>query len=185
MPKVLDHDEERRKLVVTAVNYIATHGVSALTQRSLAAQHNVTKGCLQHYYPTKGPLILDVVDYIEDSFLELMETDISDPREIAYYQLHQMLPIDAKRRGLWRVKLGLLAQEAEIINARIAAGYQRQLKAGVRLLKKTNQPDPIASYRTLLAVVYGCGVSVNILGPKHLTPSVQHKLLDKAICDVF
>ncbi len=185
MPKVVNHDEERRKLVITAVNYIAGHGLSALTQRSLVAQHNVTKGYLQHYYPTMAPLILDIVDYIEASFLELMETDISDPREKACHQLHQMLPIDAKRQGLWRVKLGLLAQETEIINATVAAGYQRQFKAGVRLLKKASQSDPAVSYRMLLTVVYGCAVSVNILGPKHLTPSAQHKLLDKAISEVF
>ncbi|MEE9302558.1 MAG: hypothetical protein V3U84_02125 [Thiotrichaceae bacterium] len=185
MPKKVNHDEERRKLIITAVNYIASHGVSAFTLRSLSAQHNVTKGCLQHYYARKEQVILDVLDYIEASFLELIETDITDARDRACHQLHQMLPIDAKRQGLWRVKLGLLALETEIINVPLAAWYKRQLKEGIRLLKKANQPDPALSYRTLLAVVYGCGVSVNILGPKHLTPSAQHKILDNVISDVF
>lgn len=185
MPKIVNHDEERQKLVITAVNHIASHGVSALTLRSLAAQHNVTKGCVQHYYDRKEQVILSALDYVETSFLELMETDITDPRDKACHQLHQMLPIDAKRQGLWRVKLGLLAQETEIIKTPIAIWYQQQFQEGVGLLKKAKQPNPAMSYRTLLAVVYGCAVAINILGPKHLAPSAQHKILDNVISEMF
>lgn len=187
MPKVVDHDEERHKLVVGAIQYITDYGLFGFTLRGLAAQQNVTKGCLQHYYASKEALILDMIDHLESLFIEMTESDVDESG------LHLMLPTDRRRRGLWRVRLelGLLAAESDIVRTAMSDWQHREFSAGVKLLKKYKAQHgdfhkgfkPSTAYRSLLAIVYGCAVTVNI-NPKHLTASVQNEILAKAIYDL-
>lgn len=188
MPKIIDHDEERQKIVNDSVQYIADYGVVSLTLRDFAAYLNVTKGYLQHYYNSKEALILDTIDHLEYLFVEIMASDISDSFELLSHQLHQMLPADRRRRDLWRARLelGLLAKESEIIRICLSAWDNREYLAGVKLLKKTKSSrfsddfKPTMAYRSLLALVYGCAVIINIK-PKCITPGSQHTILDNAI----
>lgn len=193
MPKVVDHDEERHKLVVGAIKYITDYGLFGFTLRGLAAQQNVTKGCLQHYYDSKEALILDTIDHLESLFIEMTESDIDENFDLACVGLHLMLPTNKRRRGLWRVRLelGLLASQSDIVSDAISEWHHREFLTGVKLLKKAKAGSgrfksdfkPSTAYRSLLAIVYGCAVTVNI-NPKHLTASVQNEIIAKAISDL-
>ena len=189
MPKVVDHDEERHKLVVGAIKYITDYGLFGFTLGGLAAQQNVTKGCLQHYYDSKEALILDTIDHLESLFIEMTESDV----DLICVGLHLMLPTNRRRRGLWRVRLelGLLAAESEVVRTAMSDWQHREFSAGVKLLKKYKAQHgdfhkdfkPSTAYRSLLAIVYGCAVTVN-MNPKYLTSSVQNEILAKAISDL-
>ncbi len=195
MPKIIDHDEERRKLVVGAIQYIADHGVFGFALRKLAAQQNVTKGCVQYYYDSKESLILDTIQHLECLFIEMAESDTADSFDFVCYGLHQMLPTNKRRRGLWRVRLelGLLSAESEIVSTAMSDWHHREFLAGVKLLKKAKAGSgsrrfksdfkPSTAFRSLMTIVYGCAITINI-DPRHFTASTQHEILAKAISDL-
>ena len=51
MPKIVDHEAQRRLIAQAAVEWIATHGVETLSQRNVAALSGRSKGNVQHYFP--------------------------------------------------------------------------------------------------------------------------------------
>ncbi|MEE9222982.1 MAG: TetR/AcrR family transcriptional regulator [Nitrosomonadaceae bacterium] len=193
MPKVIDHDEERQKLVITAAQHIADNGVLGFTLRDLARAHGVTKGHIQHYFSCKEVLLLGTVDYIETRFIKLMESNITDSFELTQYRLSQMLPMDKERSDLWRVKLAfsIFARDSVDIHKSILYWYQREHQVGTRLFRKAESKycfhkdfNPGEAYRSLIVLVYGFGFTKNI-NPKLLPPSYQQSILNKAIDDLL
>lgn len=186
MPKVVNHDEERHKLVLTTIQYITDQGLYGFSLRNLATAHGVTKGHVQHYFDTKDALLLATIRYVELLFTEMMRADIPDNFDLVCHQLHQMLPTDVHRKNLWRVRLelGLLARESAIIDRAIITWHRREYQLGVKLLKKTNVTlKPSTAYRSLLTLIYGCAMAVNI-NPRDISAAAQHQILAKAIADL-
>ncbi|GAB4217600.1 MAG: TetR/AcrR family transcriptional regulator [Synechococcales cyanobacterium] len=62
MPKIVDHDQYRRELLLKAFDLFAERGYGSLTMRHLADGLGVSTGTLYHYFQSK-----------EDVFLKLME----------------------------------------------------------------------------------------------------------------
>ena len=189
MPKKVDREVERRKIVISAVKYISKNGILCFNMRDLASSCGVTKGCIQHYYSTKEALILDLIDYVEARFIDLVASDRTDSLELVHHRLSQMLPIDRERTDLWRVKLAfnILATESDHIDNSMKVWYQREINAGTRLLKnakaKHHYPHdfkPGSSYRSLMTLVYGCAL-IKHLNPRFMTNSNQYSILGNAM----
>ncbi len=62
MPKIVDHDQYRKELLLKAFDLFAERGYGSLTMRHLAQGLGVSTGTLYHYFQSK-----------EDLFLKLME----------------------------------------------------------------------------------------------------------------
>ncbi|MEN9230331.1 MAG: TetR/AcrR family transcriptional regulator [Thermostichus sp. DG02_5_bins_236] len=62
MPKIVDHDQYRKELLLKAFDLFAKRGYGSLTMRQLAQELGVSTGTLYHYFQSK-----------EDLFLKLME----------------------------------------------------------------------------------------------------------------
>ncbi len=192
MPKQVDHDEERRKLIITTIQCIADKGILAFNLRDLASSHGVTKGCVQHYYSSKEELLLATLDYVEMRFTELMASDITDNYELACHRLFQMIPIDKEREDLWRVKLAfsVLSTDKDDIHKSLNNYYRQELRLGTRLFKKAQAQYcfhqgfiPGEAYRSLMALVTGCALIRKNANP--FPPSAQRAILDKALDDLM
>jgi AcrR family transcriptional regulator len=73
--------EERTADIVAAARHVAlTEGLSALTQRSIAAQAGIAPALVTHYYPSMEKLISQTFrDIVSEEITEVMELGLSQP----------------------------------------------------------------------------------------------------------
>lgn len=69
MPKIVDHDQYRKELLMKSFDLFAQKGYSSITMRQLAQEVGVSTGTLYHYFPSKEALFLQLVE-------ELTQQDI-------------------------------------------------------------------------------------------------------------
>ena len=95
MPKIVDHDEQRRSLSATVVSLIAEVGLEHTTLRSVADAHGCTKGMVQHYFANKEELLLGALNYVEDCCEERMMSfqDKYEGLELLEKRLQSILPL--------------------------------------------------------------------------------------------
>lgn len=75
MPKIVDHDAMRVRILTQSFGLFATKGVSAVTMRGIARQVGVSTGTLYHYFETKDHLFAELVKhYAADDIREVIAT---------------------------------------------------------------------------------------------------------------
>jgi len=62
MPKIVDHDQYRKELLMKSFDLFAQKGYSSITVRQLAQGLGVSTGTLYHYFPSKEALFLQLVE---------------------------------------------------------------------------------------------------------------------------
>lgn len=62
MPKIVDHDAMRARLLEGALLSFSDHGFHGLTMRRLAGDLGVTTGTLYHYFPGKEELFTEMIN---------------------------------------------------------------------------------------------------------------------------
>lgn len=62
MPKIVDHDQYRRELLMKSFDLFAQKGYSSITMRQLAQGLGVSTGTLYHYFPSKEALFVQLVE---------------------------------------------------------------------------------------------------------------------------
>lgn len=61
MPKIVDHDQYRKELLMKSFDLFAQKGYSSTTMRQLAQGLGVSTGTLYHYFPNKEALFCQLV----------------------------------------------------------------------------------------------------------------------------
>ncbi len=61
MPKIVDHDAQRRIFAEAAMRIIAHDGFEGMTMRGVAAESGLSYGSLFHYFKSKDDLLLEAV----------------------------------------------------------------------------------------------------------------------------
>ncbi len=67
MPKIVDHDEYRQKLVQESFELMARRGYAALSMRDLARALRISTGTLYHYFPSKLGLFEAILQHYASS----------------------------------------------------------------------------------------------------------------------
>ncbi len=179
MPKRVDH-EERRRLIAAAVRRIAAdRGLEAVSLAEVAAEAGISKGLVQHYFPTRDAMLR----YATGTLRDQVENRLGTPATLRDTAV-ALLPLDDASRADALVANAFLvralkdeeiagrfrtghAQLSEALAAMIAAAQEEgQLAAGL---------DPAREADLLLAVVAGLGDAV-LLG--HRTPEQATALVD-------
>lgn len=65
MPKIVDHDQYRKELLMKSFDLFAQKGYSSVTMRQLAQGLGVSTGTLYHYFSSKEALLLQLVEELE------------------------------------------------------------------------------------------------------------------------
>lgn len=65
MPKIVDHDQYRKELLLKSFDLFAHRGYSSITMRDLAQGLGVSTGTLYHYFPSKEALFLQLSEELE------------------------------------------------------------------------------------------------------------------------
>jgi AcrR family transcriptional regulator len=125
MPKVVDHDERRRRIADALLRIAAQQGLESVSLRHVAAEAGVSSGMVQHYFATKDEMMTFALDVVRESVEARMEIaagelgDSPSPAALVRAILVQLLPFDRRRRDEARVTIAFLAYAA--VNPTIAA----------------------------------------------------------------
>lgn len=177
MPKRVDH-EERRRLIAAAVRRIAAdRGLEAVSLGEVAAEAGISKGLVQHYFPTKDAMLRHATATLRDHIEDRVGGGLRDT-------VVALLPLDDASRDQALVANAFLvrALKDEEMAGRFRTGHA-QLSEGLAAMVAAAQADgvlaadldPVREADLLLAVVAGLGDAV-LLG--HRTPEEVIALVD-------
>ncbi|MBT4521154.1 MAG: TetR/AcrR family transcriptional regulator, partial [Halieaceae bacterium] len=114
MPKIVDHEQQRRELSATVAQVVANNGLEQTTLRVVAASHGCTKGMVQHYFADKEELLLAALNYVEDCCEARMPAAGPELTGLALLQsrLYVQLPLKEDILQEWRVRLAFNTRAA-------------------------------------------------------------------------
>ncbi|MBB3128209.1 AcrR family transcriptional regulator [Paenibacillus rhizosphaerae] len=100
MPKIVDHDQKRKRIAESAWRIIETEGIEHASIRAVAAAAGVSPGALRHYFSTQDELLLFIVDYYLTRGADRAKgIEISRiPMKAALEVLLELLPMDSDKR---------------------------------------------------------------------------------------
>lgn len=75
MPKIVDHDAQRREIIAQAITLFVEQGYSGLGMRELAAALGMSKSALYHYFPGKEALFNAVVESVVQRDTSSLDAD--------------------------------------------------------------------------------------------------------------
>ncbi len=107
MPKIVDHEQQRKRIAESAWSIIEEKGIEHASIRAVAAAAGLSPGALRHYFSTQDELLLFIVDYyltrgVDRAAEGLVISHI--PIKAAKEVVLQLLPMDAEKRtavGVW------------------------------------------------------------------------------------
>lgn len=131
MPKVVDHQERRATLAAALWSLVERRGVGAVTARAVAAEAGLSVGALQHYFPSRGDLIVFAMEEVDArARRRIAALDLASPSRPAVQELlEQLLPLDEQRRLEAEVWFALTS-EAQAHPA--VAAHRRQVDEALR-----------------------------------------------------
>ncbi len=85
MPKIIDHEKYREKLLYKCFKLVASRGYANITIREIAKKLNVSTGSLYHYFPNKEGMMKNMFELIitrevEKAYNHSIEGDTIDER---------------------------------------------------------------------------------------------------------
>ncbi|MFI7677149.1 TetR/AcrR family transcriptional regulator [Actinophytocola sp. NPDC049390] len=180
MPKRVDH-EERRRLIAAAVRRIAAdRGLEAVSLGEVATAAGISKGLVQHYFPTKDAMLRYATGTLRAHVEQRVTGGLRDT-------LVALLPLDEESRDQALVANAFLvrALKDEEIADRIRAGHTQLSQALAAMVAAAQEAgelaaglDPVREADLLLAVVAGLGDAVLLghRGPDDAIALVDHHL---------
>ena len=61
MPKIVDHEEQRRRFAEATMRVIASQGLEGVTMRAVASEAGLSYGSLFHYFESKDDLLMHAI----------------------------------------------------------------------------------------------------------------------------
>jgi len=194
MPKIVDHDERRERIVEIVADMLATVGAEKTTIREIARQSGYSRGFIEHYFSNKEELITKTIRWINERSLARADAALQGKTGLAALKTFSelSLPLTSEVRNEWKIRLqfwGMAAVSDEHrreqskrihLSEKIVMGYLQQaqdngeLAAGIDLL-------PLA--QNLVHGLNGLGCNA-ILRPTYFTRQRQLQALDH-IMDEF
>jgi AcrR family transcriptional regulator len=133
MPKIVDHDQYRKKLLIKSFDLFAQKGYSAVTMRQLAHGLGVSTGTLYHYFPSKEALFLQLIEELDRQDILNFLAEAGNPSTLAE-RMEILLGFVAKNEDYF-LKQTLLWLEfcqqqdgAELLSQDILKNSQEQTK---------------------------------------------------------
>lgn len=111
MPKLIDHDERKRRLAEAAWRVIVRDGVAAASVRTVAAEAGLSTGSLRHLFGTHADLLVFALQLVIDRAAARIASLPADPRPAVAVEAvaAELLPLDRDRRAEMEVYLALFA----------------------------------------------------------------------------
>jgi len=188
MPKIVDHDERRERIIEIVAEMLATVGAERTTIREIARQSGYSRGFIEHYFHNKEELITKTIRWINERSLARAEKALNGKTGLqalrAFSEL--TLPMTREVRNEWKVRLqfwGMAAVSDEHrkeqskrihLSEKFMLGYLEQAQQAGEIEPGIDL-EPLA--HNLLHGLYGLGCNA-ILRPSYFTRQRQLLALD-------
>ncbi len=144
MPKQVDADERRRAIAEAVFEVIGARGLDAVSLRDVAAQAGISMGQVQHYFASKGDMLLFALAHMRDRVLARMHAALApvhgpSRRESLRAALRVMLPVDEPSRQEACVNIAFSSA------ATVTPAYASVLREGYSRLLDTSRAQLTAA----------------------------------------
>ncbi|MEU4426190.1 TetR/AcrR family transcriptional regulator [Actinoplanes sp. NPDC024001] len=120
MARTADHEARRRQVAEAVEHLVATEGFGAVTVARTATHAGISVGLVQHYFPSKDDMLRHAFTQarhrIEQRVVDgAQRADQAGARieHILLDGLTELLPLDERRRGEYRVELAFTGRAAD------------------------------------------------------------------------
>ncbi|MFJ8430967.1 TetR/AcrR family transcriptional regulator [Kitasatospora sp. NPDC094019] len=181
MPKLVDHDERRARIIDALLRTAADTGLHAVTMRSVAAGAGISVRLVQYYFDTKEQLLLAAMDRLTTRMGERVRDRVRaagpspTPRDIVEAVLLEAVPTDEEGRvfHLVHTEYAVLSLTDPALGGRdflVAPDEMEAFLVGqLEAAQRSGEADPRLDARQeaaiLLAASAGLGLSV-LLGQR-------------------
>ena len=117
MPKRIDHDEMRGRLLDMAGDVFVARGFAATGMRDLASAAGVSTGSLYHYFPDKRSLFEQLVARTVDADLAILEEALGVIPPRAADRLEAFLALVRCHEEALQLQSAVLVEEARLTHA--------------------------------------------------------------------
>lgn len=170
MPRRVDHEERRRQLAEALWRLVRRGGVEAVSLSLVAAEAQVSKGLVQHYFKSRDQMLVFAIEYANERMRERMERRLAEvaepasPRHVLRVMLTELLPEDEDRRteSMVGIAFFVTALNDAGLAAYFRAGYDGLIEATIAQLRAAQEAgevradlDPRHEADILLSLVYG------------------------------
>lgn len=113
MPKIVDHDERRRRIADAFATVVRRDGVAGASVRAVAAEAGVSPGAMRHYFDTQTGLLRfvaqDLTQRLTAQMAQLAPT-VTGAASVAL--LEELVPLDPRRQADFDVWFALVVSGA-------------------------------------------------------------------------
>ncbi len=114
MPKIVDHEEQRRRFAEATMRVIASQGLEGVTMRAVASEAGLSYGSLFHYFESKDDLLMHAIRHSTEQ--QTRRVNEYQERYAGLTALEQLLCddviIDDSSRDAWMVWMTFLYKAA-------------------------------------------------------------------------
>jgi AcrR family transcriptional regulator len=187
MPKIVDHEEQRRAIAAQAAEWVAHRGIESLSLRNIADAYGCSKGMVQHYFTDKEELLFGALLFVTNQYMAREHAAVEGYRglERVERRFNVILPLTAVLRDEWVVRLAFYARAALVpkMQMYLRDHVSAALRSGVAELREAQRAAEIRAnvnlvraYRSVMATVAGIGVS-EVVSPNVLSAATQRRML--------
>ncbi|MAT93096.1 MAG: hypothetical protein CME59_10900 [Halioglobus sp.] len=194
MPKIVDHDERREKIVEIVAEMLATVGAERTTIREIARQSGYSRGFIEHYFHNKEELISSTLQWINKRSLQSTDKALEGKCGLEALRIFSelSLPLTPELRNEWKIRMQFWGMAA--VSDEHRKEQSRRIHASEKLIMRFLQQAreagevPAGSDLELLAHsflhhLYGLGCNA-ILRPGYFTRQRQLRALDHIVTEV-
>ena len=193
MPKIVDHDERREKIIEIVAEMLATIGVERTTIREIARQSGYSRGFIEHYFKNKDELTINTIRWVNERSLSRANEALCGLSGLAALQTfgEQMLPVTHEIRNEWKIRMqfwGIAtvshehrreqARRSDAAEKSIIECLEQAQRAGE--VERTIELLPMA--QSFLHRLYGLGCNA-ILRPGHFTRQRQMLAVQEMVAE--
>lgn len=187
MPKIVDHEEQRRAIAAQAADWIARRGIESLSLRNVADAFGCSKGMVQHYFVDKEELLFGALLFVTNQYMERERAAVEGYHGLARVErrFNVILPLTPALRDEWVVRLAFYARAALVpkMQQYLRDHVSAALRGGVTELREAQRAQEVRTninlvraYRSVMATVAGIGVS-EVVSPNVLSAATQRRML--------
>jgi AcrR family transcriptional regulator len=132
MPRIVDHEEARKRLLAVAGEAFAARGYAATGMREIAAAAGVSTGTLYHYFPDKRALFEQLVERTVDSDLADLEACLGSLPRGSLARLEAFLALVRQSEDALQLQSAVLVEYARLARSEGAGSLAPSRAAHVR-----------------------------------------------------
>ncbi|MEN1986207.1 TetR/AcrR family transcriptional regulator [Paenibacillus hubeiensis] len=189
MPKIVDHEKQRKMLAAAAIRVIRDHGLEHATVRNIAKEAGLSVGSMRHYFATQAELFAFCMNLFADRVQQRVEALQMNGSVLQNMKnlLLQFLPLDEDRKIEMEVWFSFTAKvlvypELKKLSDQMHQGMYMSAQYVIQELQTQGltDPDMDAGVETekLYALIDGLAIHM-LMQPERLTAERVEQVIEQ------